>query len=134
FAKVLRARERVMQMVPDLQGRWNIPLIGVMSTGVRASPLKIMVISMIDSVAMRGTHRIAGAMTSFLNDRLHAQMRWQSLPLPFELWVDGMEVPVMEELGAGTRALHETDLEQLQALLADPTWREMFKKQWTNPL
>ena len=134
FAKVLRARDRVMQMVPDLQGRWNIPLIGLMSTGVRRKPLKMMVISMIDSVAMRGTHRIAGAMTSFLNDRLHAQMRWQSLPLPFELWVDGMEVPVMEELGAGTAALHETDLETRQALLADPTWREMFKKQWSNPL
>jgi N-acyl-D-aspartate/D-glutamate deacylase len=94
----------------------------------------MMVISMVDSVAMRGTHRIAGTMTSFLNDRLRADMRWQSLPLPFELWVDGMEVPVMEELGAGTQALHETDLETRRALLADPAWREMFKKQWTNPL
>jgi len=134
FAAVLRRRDRVMQMVPDLAGRWNIPLIGVMSTGVGRKSLKMMVISMVDSVAMRGTHRIAGAMTSFLNDRLHAQMRWQSLPLPFELWVDGMEVPVMEELGAGTQALHETDLETRSALLADPAWREMFKKQWTNPL
>jgi N-acyl-D-aspartate/D-glutamate deacylase len=134
FAKALRARDRVMQMVPDLAGRWNIPLIGLMSTGVRRKPLKMMVISMVDSVAMRGTHRMAGAMTSFLNDRLHGDMRWQSLPLPFELWVDGMEVPVMEELGAGTQALHETDLETRRALLADPAWREMFKKQWSNPL
>ena len=134
FAKVLRARGKVMQMVPDLAGRWNIPLIGLISTGVGRRSLKMMVISMVDSVAMRGTHRIAGAMTSFLNDRLGAEMRWQSLPLPFELWVDGMEVPVMEELGAGTQALHETDLETRRALLADPAWREMFKKQWTNPL
>jgi len=134
FAKVLRARGKVMQMVPDLAGRWNIPLIGLISTGVRRRSLKMMVISMVDSVAMRGTHRMAGAMTSFLNDRLGAEMRWQSLPLPFELWVDGMEVPVMEELGAGTQALHETDLDTRKALLADPAWREMFKKQWTNPL
>ncbi|CAN5444309.1 amidohydrolase family protein [soil metagenome] len=134
FAEVLRARGKVMQMVPDLAGRWNIPLIGLISTGVRRRSLKMMVISMVDSVAMRGTHRMAGAMTNFLNDRLGAEMRWQSLPLPFELWVDGMEVPVMEELGAGTQALHETDLETRKALLADPAWREMFKKQWTNPL
>ncbi|QXC60955.1 amidohydrolase family protein [Aquihabitans sp. G128] len=134
FAKVLRSRGKVMQMVPDLAGRWNIPLIGLISTGVRRRSLKMMVISMVDSVAMRGTHRMAGAMTSFLNDRLGAEMRWQSLPLPFELWVDGMEVPVMEELGAGTQALHETDLEARKALLADPAWREMFKKQWSNPL
>jgi len=134
FAKVLRARDRVMQMVPDLAGRWNIPLIGGISTGVGRKPLKMMVISLIDSVAMRGTHRLAGGATNFLNTRLNADMRWQSLPLPFELWVDGMEVPVMEELGAGTRALHETDLEARQALLDDPAWREMFKRQWANPL
>jgi N-acyl-D-aspartate/D-glutamate deacylase len=134
FAKVLRARDRVLQMVPDLQGRWNIPVIGAMSTGIGRKPLKTMVISLIDSVALRGTHRVAGGMTSFLNDRLQAQMRWQSLPLPFELWVDGMEVPVMEELGAGTQALHETDLERRKALLEDPAWREMFKKQWSNRL
>ena len=40
----------------------------------------------------------------------------------------------MEELGAGTQALHEIDLDTRTALLADPTWREMFKKQWSNPL
>src|SRR4051794_9222220 len=104
FAKVLRARERILQMVPDLQGRWNIPVIAGLSTGVRRKPLKTMVISLIDSVAMRGPHRVAGTATDFVNRRFNADMRWQSLPLPFELWVDGMEVPVMEELGAGTQA------------------------------
>ncbi len=120
FAKVLRRRDRILQMVPDLQGRWNIPVIGAMSTGLGRKPLKTMVISLIDSVAMRGTHRVAGALTSFLNDRLNADLRWQSLPLPFELWVDGMEVPVMEELGAGTGALHETDLDAAQGAPGRP--------------
>jgi len=134
FAKVLRARERILQMVPDLQGRWNIPLIGAMSTGIGRKPLRTMVISLVDSIAMRGMHRLAGGITAQLNRRLNADMRWQSLPLPFELWVDGMEVPVIEELGAGTQALHETDLERRKALLADPAWREMFRSQWSNPL
>src|SRR5690606_4403468 len=30
FAEVLRRRGRVLEMVPDLQGRWNIPLIAWM--------------------------------------------------------------------------------------------------------
>ncbi len=68
-----------------------------------------------------------------MNRRLHGDLRWQSLPLPFELWVDGMEVPVMEELGAGTEALHVTDPEERRRLLSDPAFRERFAKQWSNP-
>jgi N-acyl-D-aspartate/D-glutamate deacylase len=45
-----------------------------------------------------------------------------------------MEVPVMEELGAGTLALHETDPDRRRALLLDPAWRAEFRKQWANPL
>ena len=132
FAKVLRARDRVLQMVPDLQGRWNIPVIAAMSTGIGRKSLKTMVISLIDSKALPGFHRVAGAATQFVNDRLRGDLRWQSLPLPFELWVDGLEVPVMEELGAGTEALHEIDLGTRRELLADPQFRARFRKQWSS--
>lgn len=134
FAKVLRRRRRVLEIVPDLQGRWNIPVIASMSIGIGRPTLKTMVISMIDSVAMRGTHRIAGAMSNLVNGPLKGDFRWQSLPQPFDLWVDGLEVPVMEELGAGTSALHETDPEERRRMVADPAWREKFRKQWANPL
>ncbi len=132
FAKVLRARERVLQMVPDLQGRLNLPVIAGLSAGIGRKPLKTMVISLIDSVALRGMHRVAGEGTRFANRFLKADLRWQSLPLPFELWVDGLEVPVMEEFGAGTEALHEIDLDNRRDLLADPAFRARFRKQWTN--
>lgn len=134
FAKVLRRRRRVLEMVPDLQGRWNIPVIAWMSTGIGRPTLKTMVISMIDTASMRGTHRIAGAMSNLVNRRLKGDFRWQSLPQPFDLWIDGLEVPVIEELGAGTAALHETDLEERRRLVADPGWRARFRKQWSNPL
>jgi N-acyl-D-aspartate/D-glutamate deacylase len=134
LAKELRARNRIMQMVPDLQGRWNIPLIAAMSTGLGRKPLRTSVISMIEPIGMRRFHRIIGAMTTVVNERLRGDLRWQSLPLPFELWVDGLEVPVMEELGAGTAALHETDEASRTALLADPAWRARFRKEWANPL
>jgi N-acyl-D-aspartate/D-glutamate deacylase len=132
FAKVLRARDRVLQIVPDLQGRVNMPLIVGLSTGIGRKPLRTMVISLIDAVNLRGFHRIAGEATRFANERLNADMRWQSLPLPFELWVDGLEVPVMEEFGAGTAALHETDLGGRRELLADPAFRARFRKEWSN--
>lgn len=133
FAKVLRRRERLLQMVPDLQGRWNIPVIAAMSTGIGRKPLRTMVISLVDSIAMPGTHRIAGLMTQVVNKALNGELRWQSLPQPFELWVDGLEVPVMEELGAGTEALHEVDIDARRELLGDPDFRARFAKQWSNP-
>ncbi|MCU1453876.1 MAG: N-acyl-D-glutamate amidohydrolase [Acidimicrobiales bacterium] len=133
FARRLRARDRLLQMVPDLQGRWNMSLILGLSTGVRRKPLRTMVISLVDSIALRGMHRVAGSVTDWANRRLNADMRWQSLPVPFELWVDGLEVPVMEELGAGTEALHEIDVAVRQQLLADPAFRARFRKQWANP-
>jgi N-acyl-D-aspartate/D-glutamate deacylase len=134
FAAVLRERGRLFQAVPDLQGRWNIPIVLGMSTGLRRRPLRTMAISLIDAKAMRGTHKVAGAMARFVNDRLNGDFRWQALPLPFELWVDGMEVPVMEELGAGTSILHETDPAKRRSLLRDPAFRARFRKEWSNPL
>ena len=76
----------------------------------------------------------AGFMADLVNQRFKGDLRWQSLPQPFELWVDGLEVPVMEEFGAGTAALHETDLDARRALLRDPEWRAGFKKQWSDRL
>lgn len=134
FARVLRTRDRILEIVPDLQGRWNIAVILAMSTGVLRKPLRTMAISLIDPRSARGTHRVAGGLSRFVNQRLNADFRWQALPEPFELWVDGMDVPVMEELGAGTRALHETDPERRRQLLADPAYRAEFRKQWANPL
>ncbi|MCU1353920.1 MAG: N-acyl-D-glutamate amidohydrolase [Acidimicrobiales bacterium] len=133
FARRLRSRDRLLQMVPDLQGGWNMPLILGLSAGLRRKPLRTMVISLIDGKATRGAHRVAGGVTAWANRRLNADMRWQSLPLPFELWVDGLEVPVMEEFGAGTEALHQTDVAVRQQMLADPAFRARFRKQWSNP-
>lgn len=40
----------------------------------------------------------------------------------------------MEELGAGTQALHEVDPDKRKAMLRDPAFRQKFRKQWSNPL
>jgi N-acyl-D-aspartate/D-glutamate deacylase len=134
FIRILRRRDRVLQMVPDLQGRWNVPLIAAQSMGIGRKRLRTMVISLIDTASQRGVHRLAGSITSFVNGPLRGDFRWQALPQPFELWVDGLEVPVIEEMGAGTMALHETDPAERNRILRDPSWRKKFKKQWSKPL
>ena len=55
-------------------------------------------------------------------------MRFQHLPVPFELYSDGIDLPVFEEFGAGTAALHLRDQIERNELLADTEYRRRFRR------
>ena len=54
-------------------------------------------------------------------------VNFQHLPVPFELYSDGIDLPVFEEFGAGTAALHLRDQLERNELLADPEYRRRFR-------
>ena len=62
---------------------------------------------------------VFGPGTRLLNALLGSQVRFQHLPVPFELYSDGIDLPVFEEFGAGTAALHLRDQLERNELLAD---------------
>ncbi len=134
FTRVLRERDAIWQVVPDLQSRTNLLPIMLQSTGLFGrKTMKTMMISMVDTRAFRAYHKLAGLLANGINRLLRGDVRFQSLPNPFDLWVDGMEVPVVEEIGAGTELLHETDPAKRSELLRDPAFRRKFRRQWQNP-
>ena len=55
-------------------------------------------------------------------------VRFQHLPVPFELYSDGIDLPVFEEFGAGTAALHLRDQLERNELLADTEYRRRFRR------
>ncbi len=130
LTRVLRERGAVFQGVPDLSTGFNVLLFLAASAGLGRRSLKTMIIALIDSKATRGIHRVAGTLAALANRLLRADFRFQALPNPFDLWVDGLEVPVIEEFAAGTRALHETDPSARAALLRDPAYRQRFARDW----
>lgn len=132
LARILRRRGAIFQGVPDLSTGLNLALFLAESAGIGRRPLKTMVIALVDSKATRGIHRAAGALADFGNRVLRCDFRFQALPNPFDLWVDGLEVPVVEEFSAGTAALHEKDPAERARLLRDPAYRRRFAKDWTN--
>jgi N-acyl-D-aspartate/D-glutamate deacylase len=132
LARVLRRRDAIFQGVPDLSTGLNVALFLAASAGIGREPLKTMIIALIDSKATRGIHRAAGHLIELCNRFLNARMRIQALPNPFDLWVDGLEVPVIEEFAAGTAALHEGDPASRAALLRDPDYRRRFARDWGN--
>lgn len=133
LAKLLRARGRVLQAVPNVSTKVNGLLFSLLSAGLGRRPLKTTLIAMMDAPAARGIHRIVGAIARLTNRVLRGDVRMQALPNPFDMWVDGIEVPLFEEFAAGTEALH-LEREARAGLLRDPGYRRRFRRQWRDRL
>ncbi|MTV25488.1 amidohydrolase family protein [Nitriliruptoraceae bacterium ZYF776] len=131
FNRVLRRYNAVWQGVPDVSTKINVLQFLWESTPVgRRPPLRTMIISLADLKADRTVRHTAGGLARLFNEWLGADLRFQSLPVPFDMFVDGLEVPVIEEFGAGTSALHEIDGQDRADLLRDPAFRARFRQQW----
>ena len=104
---VLRRRRRILQSAPSLVTKVNALLFMLESAGLGVRPeLKTTLITLADAKSSRGLHRVIGATTRFVNRTLGGDLRWQTLPVPFEVYADGMDLVVFEEFGAGRAALH----------------------------
>jgi N-acyl-D-aspartate/D-glutamate deacylase len=132
LAAILRRRGRVFQGVPNLRTKLNIFLFLLASSGIGRRTLKTTLIALIDAKSSRPATRLAAVLTRLANALLRANVRFQALPVPFDLWTDGMEVPVLEEIAAGTEALHLQGDEARARLLRDPAYRQRFKRQWAS--
>lgn len=133
LAEPVRRRGALFQAVPNIQTRWNLALFMAIASKVRHAPMRTMMISMVDAKAAPGIHRVVGAFLSLSRRLLGADLRMQSLPNVFDMWIDGLENPVIEELGAGTEVLH-LDRDVRGELMTEPGWRRRFREQWTNKI
>jgi N-acyl-D-glutamate deacylase len=134
--RVLRRRGKILQSAPSLETKVNALLFMLASAGapLRRS-LKTTLITLADAKASPGVHRVIGAVTGFVNRFLGADMRWQTLPVPFDVYADGIDLVVFEEFGAGRAALHLAGEVERNALMKDEAYRRSFRrdyeKKWT---
>ena len=127
--KVLRKRGRILQSAPNITTKVNALLFLLESVGLGRSPLKTTLITLADAKSSRGLHRPLGFLSRVLN-RLNANFRWQTLPVPFEVYADGIDLVVFEEFGAGQQALHLVDQLERNELMSSPSYRENFKRDY----
>ena len=73
-----------------------------------------------DAKSDTGAVHVFGPGTRILNRLLDSFVRFQHLPVPFELYSDGIDLPVFEEFGAGTAALHLRDQTRAQRAARRP--------------
>ena len=128
--KVLRKRGRILQSAPNvakLQEALNFFLESSGWFGRRAG-VRMSLLVAADAKSSPGAVYLLGPVTRLANKVLNSKVKFQHLPVPFELYSDGIDLPVFEEFGAGTAALHLKDQLERNKLMADPEYRRRFRK------
>jgi N-acyl-D-aspartate/D-glutamate deacylase len=129
---VLRKRGRVHQSTPNLARQIEVAryLAQSLGRGFRR-PLKTTLIAAADVKADRKAARLTVLAADFTN-RAGGNFRWQHLPVPFEMYADGVDLVVFEEFGSGAAALNFRDEMSRGRLLADESYRRQFRKDLTK--
>ena len=130
--KVLRKRGRILQSAPNVAKAESGLLFFLASSplfGLRKAVRMSLLVSA-DAKSMPLAVHVFGRATRLANFVLRSKVRFQHLPVPFELYSDGIDLPVFEEFGAGTAALHLRDQLQRNTLLADTEYRRKFRRQF----
>ncbi|MFC4125307.1 N-acyl-D-amino-acid deacylase family protein [Nocardia rhizosphaerae] len=129
---LLRNRNRALQGGPDIGSPTSLVSMALSSTGLFRKPLKVSLLSAADVKAVPGAAKMFPAVGKIING-LRGNFRWQHLPVPFEVYSDGIALPVFEEFGSGAAALHLSDqIEQQRHLLQDEEYRRSFRKDYDN--
>lgn len=129
---VVRKHDGLLQSAPNVTRPLSAMQFFVASSrmfGLRRGVRMSLLVSA-DPKSMPGAGRVLGLGTRILNAIFGASIRFQHLPVPFELYSDGIDLPVFEEFRAGTAALHLRDQLERNELLADVEYRRKFRREF----
>ncbi|MGI9161929.1 MAG: N-acyl-D-amino-acid deacylase family protein, partial [Mycobacterium sp.] len=127
----LRKRGRILQSGPDITNPLNLVSQVAQSLPVLRDKLKTSLLSAADIKANPLAIDALGPVARFVN-RFGADFRWQHLPVPFEVYADGIDLVVFEEFGSGAAALHLRDEIERNTLLSDEDYRRRFRKEYDS--
>lgn len=131
--RVLRRRGRALQGGPDVGRPQSLVRMAFSSAGWGRKPaLKVSLLSAADIKAIPFVAHLFPFLARTVN-RCGGDLRFQHLPVPFEVYADGISLVIFEELGAGAAALHLSDrIEEQRALLQDEEYRRRFRKEYDS--
>ncbi|OBB95048.1 N-acyl-D-amino-acid deacylase family protein [Mycolicibacterium peregrinum] len=128
---MLRRAGRVLQSGPDIQNPLNLASQVAQSLGLFRKQLKTSLLSAADIKANPYAIWMMGPLAKAAN-ALGGNFRWQHLPVPFEVYADGIDLVVFEEFGSGAAALHLRDEVERNELLRDESYRRKFRKDYDS--
>lgn len=129
---MLRRSGTVLQAGPDIANPLNIVSQAAQSLGFVRRPLKTSLLAAADIKANPRLIALMGPMCRLVN-RLGGNFRWQHLPVPFEVYADGIDLVIFEEFGSGAAAMHlKEQVAQRNELLRDEDYRRWFRKDYDS--
>lgn len=133
---VLRRRRRILQSAPDVKNPFSALMFFLTSSRMfgRRAGVRMSLLVSADAKSAPAAVHIVGPGTRLLNRVLGSSIRFQHLPVPFELYSDGIDLPVFEEFGAGTAALHLRDQLERNQLLTDVGYRRRFRHEFDRKI
>ncbi|WP_395658278.1 amidohydrolase family protein [Nocardioides sp.] len=127
---ILRRRRRALQAGPDASHPHTILIQAFNSIGwLRRPALRTSLLSAADLKALPFIIHLMRPLARLVN-RLGADFRWQHLPVPFEVYADGIDLVIFEEFGSGAAALHLQEKIARDELMRDPEYRTQFRKDY----
>lgn len=132
IADVLRQHDRVLQATPDAGRRYLVPLLALLSHGLGRKSLRMSMLTSLDFTNNRQLGPMTRRLASVINDGLSGNLRFQSLSVPFELWSDGCNTPVFEEMQASACLMNADTAAQRQLLYRDSDWRKQLRGEWLS--
>ncbi len=128
---LLRQRDRVLQSGPDITHPQNFLSQALQSVGFLRPRLKTSLLAAADMKSTPGGMWFTVLLSAMAN-RLGGDFRFQHLPVPFEVYADGIDLVIFEEFGSGAAALHLKDELERNELLRDEAYRRWFRKDYDN--
>lgn len=126
---ILRRRGAVMQGAPNAVTKVNVFAFLYQAHGWFRKPLKCSMLTALDLKSQPLLHRFTRLSGWLANKLLRGHFRWQTLPAPFTLRLEGLNVNAFEEFGAGEILRNIKDPDELYAKVLEPEFRALFKKQ-----
>ncbi len=127
---ILRRRRRALQAGPDASHPHTIGTQALGSIGWFGKPaLRTSLLSAADIKAIPFVIHLMRPIANIVN-KMGADFKWQHLPVPFEVYADGIDLVIFEEFGSGAMALHLQEKLARDELMRDPAYRERFRKDY----
>lgn len=126
---ILRRRNKILQSGPDIKNPFCIVSQLAASLGIGRRRLKTSLLSAADVKSLPPVIYLMEALARVVNV-LGGDFRWQHLPVPFEVYADGISLVIFEEFGSGAAALHLQDEIERNELMRDEEYRRQFRKDY----
>jgi N-acyl-D-aspartate/D-glutamate deacylase len=129
---ILRRNGRILQAGPDIANPLDVTSQVLQSLGIFRRPLKTSLLAAADVKANPLVISAMGPGARLIN-MLGGDFRWQHLPVPFEVYADGIDLVIFEEFGSGAAAMHlKEQVAQRNEMLRDEEYRRQFRKDYDN--